>query len=161
LEPQVPSSDVNRKDDDTRSIPETNPSNYEMEEGSMDETHEIASVELGDDGPSTAPAADASDAGSDAVSEADSFDEDWVGWHCRRLQRTGPFWSDDPNTPFKVLARADANVKSELRRRGMVRLPVDETGVIQPLVDYPPVVSLRDLLDGPAPSPERPSSPQS
>ncbi|KAF7159544.1 hypothetical protein CNMCM6106_006801 [Aspergillus hiratsukae] len=162
LEPQVTrrvptSPDVNREDDDGRSIPETNPSNDEVEEGSMDETHEIASVELGDDEPSTAPAADQSDAGSDAVSEADSFDEDWVGWHCRRLQSTGPFWSDDPNTPFKVLARADANVKSELLRRGMARLPVDERGVIQPLVDYPPVVSLRDLLDGPAPSPTPPS----
>jgi hypothetical protein len=160
--PRVPPSpDVNRKDDDSRSIPETNPSNDEVEEDSMDETHEIASVELGDDGPSTAPAVDQSEAESDAVSEADSFDEDWVGWHCRRLQSTGPFWSDDPNTPFKVLARADANVRSELRRRGMARFPVDERGVIQPLVDYPPVVSLRDLLDGPSPSPEGPSSPRS
>ncbi|RHZ51464.1 uncharacterized protein CDV56_100103 [Aspergillus thermomutatus] len=167
LEPQVPtgvppSSDVNREDDDGRSIPESDPNNDEVDEGLMDESHEIASFELGDDGSSTAPAADHSDAGSDAVSEADSFDEDWVGWHCRRLQSTGPFWSDDPNTPFKVLARADANVRSELLRRGMAHLPVDERGVIQPLVDYPPVVSLHDLLDGPAPSPRRPSDePQS
>ncbi|GFF35648.1 hypothetical protein IFM51744_02860 [Aspergillus udagawae] len=167
LEPQVtsgvpPSSDVNREDDDARSIPETIPSNDEVEQGTMDEIHENASVELGDDETSAVPAADQSDAGSDAVSEADSFDEDWVGWHCRRLQSTGPFWSDDPNTPFKVLARADANVKSELLRRGMARFPVDERGVIQPLVDYPPMVSLRDLLDGPAPSPTRPpDEPQS
>ncbi|EAW15967.1 uncharacterized protein NFIA_053130 [Aspergillus fischeri NRRL 181] len=161
LEPQVttgvPSSVVNREDDDARSIPETIANNDEVEQGSTDETHEIASVELGEDGRSTAPAADESDAESDAVSEADSFDEDWVGWHCRRLQSTGPFWSDDPNTPFKVLARADANVRSELLRRGMARFPVDERGVIQPLVDYPPMVSLRDLLDGPPPSPARPS----
>jgi hypothetical protein len=167
LEPQVtsgvlPSSDVNREDDDARSIPETIPSNDEVEQGTMDEIHENASVELGDDETSAVPAADQSDAGSDAVSEADSFDEDWVGWHCRRLQSTGPFWSDDPNTPFKILARADANVKSELLRRGMARFPVDERGVIQPLVDYPPMVSLRDLLDGPAPSPTRPpDEPQS
>ncbi|GIK06919.1 hypothetical protein Aspvir_002572 [Aspergillus viridinutans] len=168
LEPQVtsgvpPSSDVNREDDDERSIPETISNNDEVEQGSMDEIHENASVELGDDETSATPAVDQSDvAGSDAVSEADSFDEDWVGWHCRRLQSTGPFWSDDPNTPFKVLARADANVRSELLRRGMARFPVDERGVIQPLVDYPPMVSLRDLLDGPAPSPTRPSDePQS
>ncbi|KAF7175850.1 hypothetical protein CNMCM7691_000382 [Aspergillus felis] len=165
LEPQIttgvpPSSDVNRQDDDARSIPETIPDNDEAEQGSMDEIHETASVELGEDGRSTAPAADQFDAGSDAVSEADSFDEDWVGWHCRRLQSAGPFWSDDPNTPFKVLARADANVKSELLRRGMARFPIDERGVIQPLVDYPPMVSLRDLLDGPAPSPTRPSDEQ-
>ncbi|GFF27623.1 hypothetical protein IFM58399_01747 [Aspergillus lentulus] len=161
LEQQVitgdPSSGVNREDDETRSIPETIVNNDEVEQGSTDGTHENASVELGEDRRSTAPAADQSDAESDAVSEADSFDEDWVGWHCRRLQSTGPFWSDDPNTPFKVLARADANVRSELLRRGMARFPVDERGVIQPLVAYPPMVSLRDLLDGPAPSPVRPS----
>jgi hypothetical protein len=165
LEPQVttwvpPSSDVNLEDDDARSIPETIADNDEVEQGSTDETHENASVELGEDGRSTAPAADESDAESDAVSEADSFDEDWVGWHCRRLQSTGPFWSDDPNTPFKVLARADANVRSELLRRGMVRFPVDERGVIQPIVDHPPMVSLRDLLDGPPLSPARPSNEQ-
>ncbi|KAH1828387.1 hypothetical protein KXX35_006109 [Aspergillus fumigatus] len=161
LEPQVttgvPSFSVNRADDDARSIPETIASNDEGEQGSADETPKIASVELGEDRCSTAPAADESDAESDAVSEADSFDEDWVGWHCRRLQSTGPFWSDDPNTPFKVLARADANVRSELLRRGMARFPVDERGVIQPLVDYPPMVSLRDLLDRHPPSPARPS----
>ncbi|PKX95628.1 uncharacterized protein P174DRAFT_138209 [Aspergillus novofumigatus IBT 16806] len=152
-----PWPDVNREDDDARSIPETIANNDEVEQGSMDEIDENASVELGEDGHSAAPAADESDAESDAVSEADSFDEDWVGWHCRRLQSTGPFWSDDPNTPFKVLARADANVRSELLRRGMARFPVDERGVIQPLVDYPPMVSLRDLLDGPPPGPAPPS----
>lgn len=106
----------------------------------MDETHEVASVELGDDEPSSAPA-QLSDAESDAVSEADSFEEDWVESHMRRLQRSGPFWSDDPNTPFKIFARADANVLSERMRRGGVPLPVDENGVIQPLVQYsiPPV----------------------
>ncbi|EAW06473.1 uncharacterized protein ACLA_081630 [Aspergillus clavatus NRRL 1] len=132
--------DVPREQDDDRSIPESEHGRVEVEEDLMDETHEVASVELGDDEPSSAPA-QLSDAESDAVSEADSFEEDWVESHMRRLQRSGPFWSDDPNTPFKIFARADANVLSERMRRGGVPLPVDENGVIQPLVQYsiPPV----------------------
>ncbi|KAI9376704.1 hypothetical protein BJX61DRAFT_538611 [Aspergillus egyptiacus] len=43
-----------------------------------------------------------------------------------------PSWSDDPNTPFKKWARADANVLAVRNQRGGAFMPVDDQGVIQP-----------------------------
>ncbi|KAL1966354.1 hypothetical protein VTN77DRAFT_4496 [Rasamsonia byssochlamydoides] len=47
-------------------------------------------------------------------------------------QPSGPVWSDSPNTPFKIWARADQNLLIERRRRGGAAMPTDEKGVIQP-----------------------------
>ncbi|OOF96100.1 hypothetical protein ASPCADRAFT_5433 [Aspergillus carbonarius ITEM 5010] len=101
-------------------------SDHEVEEDDMNnETHETASIELGED----TQAADAQSA-LDSESDAESVNENWF-LSLRHLRPTGPVWSDDPNTPFKQWARADQAVLSERNRRGGAYLPLDEKGVIQ------------------------------
>ncbi|PWY78521.1 hypothetical protein BO94DRAFT_472039 [Aspergillus sclerotioniger CBS 115572] len=100
-------------------------SDYEDEDEDMnDETHETASIELGED-----TQADAQPA-PDTESDTESVNENWF-LSLRHLRPTGPVWSDDPNTPFKQWARADQAVLSERNRRGGAYLPIDEKGVIQ------------------------------
>ncbi|RAK97841.1 uncharacterized protein BO80DRAFT_467488 [Aspergillus ibericus CBS 121593] len=101
------------------------PEDEDEDEDMNDETHETASIELGED---TQPA-DAQLA-SDTDSDAESGNENWF-LSLRHIRPTSPVWSDDPNTPFKQWARADQNVLSERNRRGGAYLPVDEKGVIQ------------------------------
>ncbi|THC94441.1 hypothetical protein EYZ11_006078 [Aspergillus tanneri] len=98
----------------------------------MDETHETASIELGDREPG-APAEEpvaAPDVEPGDESEAESVNENWFD-SLRHIRERGPTWSDDFNTPFKKWARADQNVLVERKRRGGARIPVDERGVIQ------------------------------
>ncbi|PYI05769.1 hypothetical protein BO78DRAFT_397867 [Aspergillus sclerotiicarbonarius CBS 121057] len=96
------------------------------DEDMNDETHETASIELGED----TQAADAQPA-PDPESDAESVNENWFS-SLRHIRPTGrPVWSDDPNTPFKQWARADQAVLSERNRRGGAYLPIDEKGVIQ------------------------------
>ncbi|KAJ5095843.1 hypothetical protein NUU61_005199 [Penicillium alfredii] len=84
--------------------------------------HETASIELGGDESAAA-------SGSDVDTEPESENENWF-LSLRHMRPAGPVWSDDPNTPFKIWARADQNVVSERCRRGG-SIPVDENGVIQ------------------------------
>ncbi|KAL4956386.1 hypothetical protein BDW69DRAFT_85858 [Aspergillus filifer] len=43
----------------------------------------------------------------------------------------GPYWSDDPNTPFKQWARRDQDVLSVRNQRGGLHVEVDERGVVK------------------------------
>ncbi|KAB8259650.1 hypothetical protein BDV32DRAFT_57919 [Aspergillus pseudonomiae] len=101
------------------------------EDGFMDETHETASIELGDEEPSTALEAPLSDNESEAANEAESPNENWF-LSLRHLFPTKPSWCDDPDTPFKKWAQADQNVFSQRKfRRHWARIPTDEKGVLQ------------------------------
>lgn len=125
------------------------------EDDLMDEMHEAASIELGDEPltsakvtqtlkghglhdtstPGVEPEVDPEDgheADPDDNSQAQSLNENWFRSLRHIYQRpSGPVWSDDYNTPFKKWARADQNVLKERQRRGGARIPVDEHGVIQ------------------------------
>ncbi|KAL4891767.1 hypothetical protein BDV59DRAFT_63511 [Aspergillus ambiguus] len=103
-------------------IPETESEN-ENESGNessgdgdmMDETHETASLELGDG------------TGSDSDEE-----ENWFV-SLRHIRESGAGWWNDPNTPLKEWAKADQNVRSErVYRKDWRHMPVDQKGVIQP-----------------------------
>ncbi|KAI9038560.1 uncharacterized protein KD926_010689 [Aspergillus affinis] len=137
-----------------------NPDDSDQEDDIMDETHETASIELGDSGPATPlqvskapgglklheiPASDV-EAETEAEAEAEgendtqpvteakakSINEGWFRSLRHIYQRPpGPVWSDDYNTPFKKWARVDQNVFKERQRRGGAHIPVDEKGVIQ------------------------------
>ncbi|PYH49044.1 uncharacterized protein BP01DRAFT_388873 [Aspergillus saccharolyticus JOP 1030-1] len=97
----------------------------------IDERHETASIELGDE-PSSSPATTQQQAQPESETEAESdANENWF-LSLRHLRPTGPVWSDDPNTPFKQWVRADQAILSERDRRGGAYLPVDEKGVVQP-----------------------------
>ncbi|OGM40479.1 hypothetical protein ABOM_010992 [Aspergillus bombycis] len=97
----------------------------------MDETHETASIELGDEESPTALEAPLSDNESEAANEAESPNENWF-LSLRHLFPTKPSWCDDPDTPFKKWAQADQNVFSQRKfRRDWARIPTDEKGVIQ------------------------------
>ena len=134
--PQRASTD--HKDEAAPSIPESehgddnDDGEKEVEYDEMEATHDTVSIELGDDEPSTVPEELLSDEHqSKSSSEAESINENWFDSlrHLRPL--TGPVWSDDSNTPFKLWARADQNVKTEVRRRGNRYRDVDKNGVIQ------------------------------
>lgn len=121
--PSVPESDHGDDNDDGEK---------EVEYDEMEATHDTASIELGDDEPSTAPQELLSDEHqSESSSEAESINENWFDSLRHLRPPTGPVWSDDPNTPFKLWARADQNVKAEVRRRGNRYRDVDKNGVIQ------------------------------
>ena len=121
--PSIPESEHGDDNDDGEK---------EVEYDEMEATHETASIELGDDEPSTAPQELLSDGHhSESSSEAESINENWFDSLRHLRPPTGPVWSDDPNTPFKLWARADQNVKSEVRRRGNRYRDVDKNGVIQ------------------------------
>ncbi|PYI28641.1 hypothetical protein BP00DRAFT_256373 [Aspergillus indologenus CBS 114.80] len=117
----------------------TTASESEEDEGnddsmSIEEHHETASIELGEEPPSPPPAPQPQ-AQPETTSEAESdtdddMNENWF-LSLRHLRPTGPVWSDDPNTPFKQWARADQAILSERDRRGGAYLPVDAKGVIQ------------------------------
>ncbi|KAF5863906.1 hypothetical protein ETB97_009192 [Aspergillus alliaceus] len=113
---------------------ETNSEEYEL----MNETHEIASIELGDEEPSTAPDAPLSDNETGAPSEAESPNENWF-LSLRHLFPTVPNWCDGPNTPFKRWAQADQNAFVERKsRRNWARVPIDDKGVPQRPYDSNP-----------------------
>lgn len=121
--PSVPESEHGDDNDDGKK---------EVEYDEMDATHETASIELGDDEPSVAPQELLSDEHqSESSSEAESINENWFDSLRHLRPPTGPVWSDDPNTPFKLWARADQNVKTEVRRRGNRYRDVEKNGVIQ------------------------------
>lgn len=120
VEPSIPESD---HEDDT---PDEQPEIYDE----MEETHSTASIELGDE-PSTISQEPRSDAREAEASEKVDVNEGWFASLRHIRPPTGPVWSDDPNTPFKLWARADQNVKIEVSRRGGRYRDVDNKGVIQ------------------------------
>lgn len=98
----------------------------------MEETHSTASIELGDEGPSTISQEARSDVREpETSSNVEGVNEGWFASLRHLRPPTGPVWSDDPNTPFKLWARADQNVKAEVLRRGGRYRDVDNRGVIQ------------------------------
>lgn len=121
VEPSIPESD--HEDD----IPDEQPEIYDE----MEETHSTASIELGDE-PSTISQEPRSDTREAEASEKVDVNEGWFASLRHIRPPTGPVWSDDPNTPFKLWARADQNVKIEVSRRGGRYRDVDNKGVIQP-----------------------------
>ncbi|PWY91219.1 hypothetical protein BO70DRAFT_426106 [Aspergillus heteromorphus CBS 117.55] len=144
-QPQATATDLDS------SIPESMPSNEpsqpkpqnldsQSSHVTNDETHETASIELGDstqrtdadaDPPNPNPNMDIDTASeSEPESDAESDNENWFD-SLRHMRPSGPVWSDDPHTPFKQWARADQNVLSERYRRGGAFLSVDEKGVIR------------------------------
>ncbi|PLB39102.1 uncharacterized protein BDW47DRAFT_116755 [Aspergillus candidus] len=100
----------------------------------MDETHETASIELGDDKDTEAGPSSTADAKclTEQKSDAGSDNENWFDslHHIWERSDADPPWSDDRNTPFKTWARETLNVKSEVKRRGWA-YAVDEKGVVQ------------------------------
>ncbi|KAJ5581972.1 hypothetical protein N7535_000592 [Penicillium sp. DV-2018c] len=105
--------------------------------------HETASVELGGDGdyrrvspssdadPDAAPAANPdTQHDSESGPEPPRHRRNWFK-SLANVWPTGPVWSDDPNTPFKIWARQDQNLLVEINRRGGTRVEVDERGVIR------------------------------
>ncbi|PYH76457.1 hypothetical protein BO82DRAFT_436592 [Aspergillus uvarum CBS 121591] len=99
----------------------------------IEEHHETASIELGEEPPSPPPAPPPQaqpETASEAESDTDDMNENWF-LSLRHLRPTGSVWSDDPNTPFKQWVRADQAILSERDRRGGAYLPVDAKGVIQ------------------------------
>ncbi|PYI14143.1 hypothetical protein BO99DRAFT_447134 [Aspergillus violaceofuscus CBS 115571] len=100
----------------------------------IEEHHETASIELGEE-PLSPPPAPQPQAQPETTSEVESDTDDDINenWFLslRHLRPTGPVWSDDPNTPFKQWVRADQAILSERDRRGGAYLPVDAKGVIQ------------------------------
>jgi hypothetical protein len=129
------------------------------------ETHETASIELGDENDTgvndrveidSAASADESDKDIEKSSEGErcvdtSGDAPESGLEMEEGKRrtladllltpappSGPSWSDSPNTPFKIWARADQNLWIDRRRRSGAAMPTDEQGVIQPPI-YPRV----------------------
>ncbi|KAE8150505.1 hypothetical protein BDV25DRAFT_110216 [Aspergillus avenaceus] len=117
-------SQLNELQDDTELViaESTVDSEEEEEDDWLDEAHETASIELGDEEPTPVP---------DAPQQVDDINENWFD-SLRHLRPTGPQWSDDPNTPFKIWARADQNVLVErMYRRDWARIPVDERGIPQ------------------------------
>ena len=113
--------------------------NSEEDDGVIDETHETASIELGDEELSTALEAPLSSNELEAASEAESLNENWF-LSLRHLFPTEPSWCDGPETPFKKWARADQNVFSQRKfRRNWAHIPADEKGVPQwPCYSNPP-----------------------
>ncbi|KAF7589284.1 hypothetical protein BBP40_004504 [Aspergillus hancockii] len=109
------------------------------EDDLMDETHEIASIELGDEEPSPGPLSDSDNDNASEASEAESINENWF-LSLRHIVPTGPSWCDDSNTPFKKWARADQNVFAERKfRRDWAPIPADNKGVPQrPCYSNPP-----------------------
>ncbi|KAK1145358.1 hypothetical protein N8T08_004233 [Aspergillus melleus] len=137
-----------------------NTDEFDQGDDFMYETHETASIELGDSGPATAvrvseapeehelleiPAFDVEPEGEPEIDpegehdtqpdnkpKAKSINEGWFRSLRHIYERLpDPVWSDDYNTPFKKWARADQNVFKERQRRGGAHIPVDEKGVIQ------------------------------
>lgn len=122
VEPSIPESEH----DDNDSDGEEKDNDEEYDE--LEAIHEAASIELGDEESFTAQQDFLSDAGE---SEADSVNENWFESLRHIRPRPSSVWSDDPNTPFKLWARADQNVRAEVLRRGNRYRDVDEQGVIQ------------------------------
>lgn len=120
IEPSIPESD--HEDDASDGQPEI----YDE----MEETHSTASIELGDE-PSTISQEPHSCAREAETSKEADASEGWFASLRHIRPPTGPVWSDDPNTPFKLWARADQNVKVEVSRRGGRYRDVDNKGVIQ------------------------------
>lgn len=117
LELNVPESD--HGDDDRQS--------QEIEDDEMENTHETASIELGDEEPSTK----SQNFHPETISEDEDGSENWFASLRHIINPPTGVWSDDPNTPFKMWARADQNVKVEVLQRGGRYREVDEKGVIQ------------------------------
>ena len=125
------------EDDNTEvehSVPESDHGNDDMQiqeekYDEMETTHETASIELGDEEPLTKPHGPL----PEAISE-DNDDDGSENWFTSLRHIVNPptgVWSDDPNTPFKMWARADQNVKVEVLQRGGRYREVDDKGVIQ------------------------------
>ncbi|RJE23687.1 hypothetical protein PHISCL_03982 [Aspergillus sclerotialis] len=115
-------------------IQETNSSDGEDTDSRIEEAHRAPSIDLGDEdhipySRQKSPS-ETLEASREEESEPESINENWFT-SLRHIRPSGPKWSDDPNTPFKVWARADQNILSERRRRGGRYLAVDEHGVIQ------------------------------
>ncbi|RAL11347.1 uncharacterized protein BO97DRAFT_102256 [Aspergillus homomorphus CBS 101889] len=104
-------------------------SDEEVDSVVIDEGHETASIELGEE-PSSPPTTQQPQQPESESEEEDDINENWF-LSLRHMRPTGPVWSDSPNTPFKQWVRADQAVLSERYRRGGAYLPVDEKGVIQ------------------------------
>lgn len=117
VEPSVPESD--HGDDDKQA--------QEEEYDEMEVTHETASIELGDEEPSTTSQYPL----PEALGEDEDGSENWFASLRHIVNPPTAVWSDDPNTPFKMWARADQNVKVEILQRGGRYREVDDKGVIQ------------------------------
>lgn len=122
VEPSIPESEH----DDNGSDGGEKDNNEEYSE--LEATHETASIELGDEESFTGQQDFLSDAGE---SEAEGVNENWFESLRHIRPRPGSVWSNDPNTPFKLWARADQNARAEVLRRGNRYRDVDEQGVIQ------------------------------
>lgn len=119
VEPSIPESDYDE---------DSSQEGREEEYDEMEATHETASIELGDERPSTEPQGQPL---PEALSEDEDGNENWFSSLRHILQPPTGVWSDDPNTPFKIWARADQNVKVEILRRDGRYREVDDKGVIQ------------------------------
>ncbi|KAL2013245.1 hypothetical protein VTN00DRAFT_770 [Thermoascus crustaceus] len=133
VEPEPSIHDTEVEEDDTESDDhESDDDNGE----NIDEYHETASIELGDQEDTTHRTNQATP-GDDVETNVNNEGED---------ERTSvvpeppaprePLWSDSLNTPFKIWARADQNLLTERRRRGGAIMPTDDKGVIRPSI-YP------------------------
>lgn len=101
-----------------------------------DKYHETASIELGDLEDTPRPTTRLTP-GNHAETSVDNEGQDERLSNFPQLHPPRePVWSDSPNTPFKVWARADQNLLIERRRRGGAFMPTDEKGVIRPPI-YP------------------------
>ncbi|OJJ46926.1 hypothetical protein ASPZODRAFT_166198 [Penicilliopsis zonata CBS 506.65] len=102
----------------------------EDEDELMEEAHETASIELGDENEHrSVPVDNAMD--NERLYNPQLPRHGWFASFSRLYpDQPAPAWSDSANTPFKMWARADLNVLMDRRARGGVALPTDEKGVI-------------------------------
>lgn len=111
----------------------------ELDYFSANETHETASIELGDD--EIEPGTHNETVEPSAESDSEDSVIASMQKRCQRALEAvlcmpvpdapEPSWSDDPNTPLKRWAREDQNLLMECRRRGG-RILTDERGIIIP-----------------------------
>lgn len=102
----------------------------------MEEAHDTASIELGDDENPPSSPYEGPNNELEGSNETEGINENWFV-SLRHIRPTGPVWSDDRNTPFKTWARADLNVKSERALRDWRYLSVDDRGVVQRTITSP------------------------
>lgn len=126
VEPSIPES--NHDENNNQKWHEEEAAEEVEEYDEMEATHETASIELGDERPSTEPQGQPL---PEALSEDEDGNENWFSSLRHIIDPPTGVWSDDPNTPFKIWARADQNVKVEILRRGGKYREVDDKGVIQ------------------------------
>ncbi|KAL2000575.1 hypothetical protein VTN02DRAFT_2891 [Thermoascus thermophilus] len=133
-EPSIHDTEVEEEDATKSDDHESDDDNDNSE--NIDGYHDTASVDLGDQEDTTHRATPASP-GDDVETNVDNGGE---GERTSAVPEPPPprepLWSDSPNTPFKIWARADQNVFTERRRRGGAIMPTDDRGVIRPPV-YP------------------------